>query len=211
MNTFLETKNQTDSHLLSELLTGEQEQKERLTQQIFSSCENNLNKLASSSIESLLSIEGMTLENAQRIVFVFELGRRKEDETVNKEITSINSSRASFNLLQPILSHLNHEEFWIIVLDRANQVLRKIQLSKGGSSGAIVDGKILFRTVLAIDKAAAIIIAHNHPSGNLTPSQADKHLTAKIRTFAEHVDLKLLDHIIVGGNKYFSFLDEGLM
>ena len=105
---------------------------------------------------------------------------------------------------------LNHEEFWIIILNRANYVLRKDQISRGGISGTVADPKLIFKSALD-HGGSSIILAHNHPSGNLQPSQADITLTRTLKEAGQFLEIPVLDHIIVSDNSYFSFADEGML
>jgi DNA repair protein RadC len=143
------------------------------------------------------------------IVAALELGRRRKDLEGNEK-SRIGSSKDAYDLVKADLLDIGHEEFWILLLNRANRVIKKSQISQGGVAGTVADPKIIFK--LAVDElASGIILAHNHPSGNLTASQADLDLTKKLREAGKLLDIQVLDHIIVAGQKYFSFADEGLM
>lgn len=115
-----------------------------------------------------------------------------------------------FNLLQPILGELPHEEFWIVYLNNSNKVLHQAQLSKGGITGTLVDVRLVLKQALEIG-AIGLILAHNHPSGGLNPSTADKQITQKLKTAAQALDMKVLDHIIITQREYFSFADDNLL
>ncbi|MDX1463722.1 MAG: JAB domain-containing protein, partial [Marinirhabdus sp.] len=117
---------------------------------------------------------------------------------------------AVFRLLQPILGALTHEEFWIVYLDNSNNVIQTKQLSKGGITGTLVDSRIVFKNALLFG-AVAVILAHNHPSGGLNPSQADIQLTQKLKTAGSQLDIKVLDHLIITESAYFSFADEAML
>ncbi|MBQ0786303.1 MAG: JAB domain-containing protein, partial [Oceanihabitans sp.] len=110
----------------------------------------------------------------------------------------------------PIIGELPHEEFWIVYLNNSNKVIQKNQLSKGGITGTLVDVRLALKTALEVG-ATGIILAHNHPSGTLKPSEADKQLTKKLKIAAESLDIKVLDHLIITENAYFSFADESLL
>ena len=137
------------------------------------------------------------------------MGRRRREEDVleKKKITSSNSV---FELMQPLIGELPHEEFWIVYLNNSNKVLQKTQLSKGGITGTLVDIRIVLKNALQLG-AVGIILVHNHPSGTLQPSLADKQLTQKIKTAGESLDIKVLDHIIITEKAYFSFADDNLL
>jgi DNA repair protein RadC len=122
----------------------------------------------------------------------------------------ITGSRDVYDIIKADLLDIPHEEFWVLLLNRANRVIKKWQISQGGIAGTVADPKIIFK--LALDElASGIILAHNHPSGNLTASQADLDLTRKLKEAGKLLDIQVLDHLIVAGQKYFSFADEGLI
>ncbi|MGB1217429.1 MAG: JAB domain-containing protein, partial [Saprospiraceae bacterium] len=120
----------------------------------------------------------------------------------------IRSSKDAFQILAPMVMDLPHEEFWILLLNRANKVVAKEQVSIGGVTGTVVDAKIIFRKALS-SLACGIILCHNHPSGNLNPSQADLQITKKLKQAGETLEINVLDHLIITENGYFSFADEG--
>lgn len=201
----------TDAELIA-ILIGSGSRNESavtLSQKILASAKNNLNVLGKMSIQELMTFKGIGEAKAITISAAMELGRRRraEDALVRKKITS---SQSVFELLQPLLGELEHEEFWIIYLNNSNKVLQKMQLSKGGITGTLVDVRLAFKNALQLG-AVAIILAHNHPSGTLKPSQADKNLTQKLKTAGESLDIKVLDHLIITESAYFSFADEGIL
>lgn len=180
-----------------------------LAKRVLQTVNNNLHDLARLSVKDLTKIKGIGEAKAISIVAALELGRRrKEGDTDEKP--RISSSRDCFHLLRPHLQDIHHEEFWIILLNRANRVVRKCQISQGGVAGTVADPKIIFKLALS-ELASGIILAHNHPSGNLTASQADIDLTKKIREAGKLLEIQVLDHLIVAGQKYFSFADEGML
>ena len=180
-----------------------------LSQRILASIENNLNELGKLSIRNLTGFKGLGNAKAISIIAALELGRRRREEDVleKKKITSSNSV---FELMQPLIGELPHEEFWIVYLNNSNKVLQKTQLSKGGITGTLVDIRIVLKNALQLG-AVGIILVHNHPSGTLQPSLADKQLTQKIKTAGESLDIKVLDHIIITEKAYFSFADDNLL
>lgn len=180
-----------------------------LSQKILASANNNLNELGKKSIQDLIQFKGIGEAKAIAISAAMELGRRRRAENAleKKKITSSNSV---FELMQPILGELSHEEFWLVYLNNSNKVLQTSQLSKGGITGTLVDVRLAFKNALQLG-AVAIILAHNHPSGTLKPSQADKNLTKKIKTAGESLDIKVLDHLIITESAFFSFADEGIL
>ncbi|MFT5103150.1 MAG: DNA repair protein RadC [Candidatus Latescibacterota bacterium] len=180
-----------------------------LSQRMLASAKNNLNELGKASVKSLMDFKGIGEAKAVSIVAAIELGRRYRSEaTIKKQ--KITSSQAVFDLLQPILGDLYHEEFWIVYLNNSNGILKREQLSKGGITGTVVDVRLAFKLAIQLG-AVAIILAHNHPSGTLKPSQADINLTQKLKSAGESLDIKVLDHLIITENSYFSFADENLL
>lgn len=180
-----------------------------LSKRILNSVENNLNALGKLSISQLIQFKGIGEAKAISIVAAAELGRRRRVEEA-LELIKITSSKSIFELMQPLIGELSHEEFWVVYLNNANKVLYKSQLSKGGITGTLVDVRLVFKTALEIG-AVSIILSHNHPSGTLTPSEADKQITNKLKKAGESLDIKVLDHIIITENAYFSFVDEGVL
>ena len=181
----------------------------QLSQSILSKAENNLNNLSRFSIDDLMKFKGIGKAKAISIFSALELARRKS-ATVKDKRSKIKSSKDAFNELMGGFLDLSHEEFYILLLNRANEVIGKEQISKGGVAGTVADGKIIFSHALS-KKASGIILAHNHPSGSLNPSEADLHLTQRLVSFGKYIDLEILDHLIFSDNNYFSFADEGVM
>ncbi|MBU2061438.1 MAG: DNA repair protein RadC [Bacteroidetes bacterium] len=179
-----------------------------LSKRILSGVNNNLNALGKLSMASLTEYKGIGEAKAISIIAALELGRRRRTEEA-VELVKITSSKAIFELMQPIVGELPHEEFWIIYLNNSNKVLSKSQLSKGGITGTLVDVRIVFKKALELG-ATALILCHNHPSGTLVPSEADKHITRKLKLAGESLEVKVLDHVIVTENSYFSFVDSGI-
>lgn len=180
-----------------------------LCKRIFASVDNNLNALGKLSIKQLMAFKGIGEAKAITIAAALELGRRRRVEDA-LQLEKIESSRSVFNLMQPILGDLPHEEFWILYLNNSNKVLHKSQLSKGGITGTLVDVRLVLKNALEVG-ATALILCHNHPSGTLKPSQADRDITQKLKAAAESLDIKVLDHLIVTEKAYFSFADDNLL
>ena len=180
-----------------------------LAKSILLASENNLNNLGKKSVADLTKLKGIGPAKAITIISALELGRRQKLDQV-KDKTKITSSKDVFNIFQPVIGEISHEEFWVILLNRNNKILKKINISKGGLSSTVIDVRIILKHALD-ELASAIILCHNHPSGNTEPSQEDKKITSKIKTAAESMDISLLDHIIVTHTNYFSFADEGLL
>ncbi len=201
----------TNSELIAILIgSGNREETAvELSKRILNSVNNQLNDLGKLSIEDLTKFKGIGEAKAIAIVAALELGRRRKAETVEIAPT-IKSSRDVYRNILPVFEDLEHEEFWVICLSKANKIKYKHLIGRGGVSGTMADVKIIFKT--AIEKlASAIIVAHNHPSGNLTPSSADKQLTKKIVESGKLLDIPVLDHLIVTNNGYYSFADEGTL
>lgn len=180
-----------------------------LCQRILASVDNNLSELGKLSVKQLMAFKGIGEAKAISISAALELGRRRRgEEALNKK--KITSSASVYELMQPIIGELNHEEFWIIYLNNSNKVIQKNQLSKGGITGTLVDVRLVFKQALEVG-ATSMILAHNHPSGTLKPSLADKQITDKLKNAAQSLDIKVLDHLIVTEKAYFSFADESLI
>lgn len=201
----------SDSELIAILIGSGNREKSavELSKYILLASKNSLGELGKLSVQQLCSFKGIGEAKAVSIIAALELGRRRRGEEA-LELPKIASSQSVYELLQPIIGDLAHEEFWIIYLNNSNKVIDRLQLSKGGITGTLVDVRITLRKALELG-ATSIILAHNHPSGNLNPSEADKQLTKKLQTAAESIDIKVLDHLIVTEKSYFSFADEGLL
>ncbi|RDI58441.1 RadC family protein [Flavobacterium glaciei] len=179
-----------------------------LSKRILASVDNNLNALGKLSLSQLMQFRGIGEAKAISIIAALELGRRRRGEDA-VELKKITSSKVIFEIMQPIIGELPHEEFWIIYMNNSNKVIAKSQLSKGGITGTLVDVRIVFKTALEMG-ATALILCHNHPSGTLIPSEADKQITRKLKLAGDSLEIKVLDHLIVTETSYFSFADEGI-
>lgn len=180
-----------------------------LCKRILASTNNNLSELGKLSIKQLTEFKGIGEAKAITIVAALELGRRRRGEEA-LEKKKIKSSSSVFELMQPIIGELQHEEFWIIYLNNSNKVIQKNQLSKGGITGTLVDVRLVLKNALEVG-ATGLILVHNHPSNTLRPSKADKQITQKLKTGAQSLDIKVLDHIIITEKAYFSFADENIL
>ncbi len=180
-----------------------------LAKRILVSINNNLNKLGKLTVADLTKFKGIGEAKAISIITALELGRRRRLKEASI-LPKITSSKAVFEQMQPILGELQHEEFWILYLNNSNKILDKSQQSKGGLTGTLVDVRLVLKKALELN-ATGIILCHNHPSGKLKPSNSDKILTNKLKTAAETMDIKVLDHVIITENDYFSFADENLL
>lgn len=201
----------SDAELLAILIgSGNREESAvTLSQRILQASQNELGLLGKKSVKELMKFKGIGEAKAISIVAALELGRRRRAEEPKKRV-KITSSDSVFDLMQPLIGDLGHEEFWVLFLSNSNKVLSTFQLSKGGITGTLVDVRLIFKKALE-ENAVSIILAHNHPSGNLKPSMADKNLTLKLKKAGESLDIKVLDHLIVTENAYFSFANEGLI
>lgn len=179
-----------------------------LSKRILQSLNNNLSELAKLTVKDLMQFKGIGEAKAISIIAALELGRRRKDAEPEKRV-KITDSQSAFDTIYPHLGDLNHEEFWVIFLNRANAVIGKQNISKGGVSGTVVDPKVVFKMAVQFP-ASGIILAHNHPSGNLKPSQADHQLTRKLKEAGKALDIPVLDHLIIGERDYFSFVDEAV-
>ncbi|MEO2059548.1 MAG: DNA repair protein RadC [Mesonia sp.] len=201
----------SDAELIAILIgSGSREESAvQLSKRILAASENKLNELGKLSVQQLTKFKGIGEAKAITIVAAMELGRRRRGEEAvrRKQITSAD---AVFEVMQPIIGDLGHEEFWILYLNNSNKILQKLQLSKGGMTGTLVDVRLAFKNALEVG-ATSVILAHNHPSGTLKPSEADKQLTRKLKLAGESLDIKVLDHLIVTQKSYFSFANEGIL
>ncbi len=180
-----------------------------LGKNILQTVNNDLNELARLSVKDLMKIKGIGEAKAITIISALELGRRRKDLQV-EERPRVMGSADAYEILKADLLDIPHEAFWILLLNRANRVIKKHQVSQGGVAGTVADPKIIFKVAVE-ELASGIILAHNHPSGNLAASQADIDLTKKLKESGKLLDIQVLDHIIVGDKSYFSFADEGLL
>ena len=178
-----------------------------LARTILASVSDNLAELGRLSVPDLIKFKGIGTAKASNIVAVMELGRRRRmAEGIRRR--KVHSSRVAFEIMQPIIGELPHEEFWLIALRNNNAFHRKICVSEGGVSATIADPKKIFR--LAVENnASALVLCHNHPSGQISPSRSDILLTRKCREAGKVLDMPVVDHLIIASDTYFSFADEG--
>jgi DNA repair protein RadC len=202
----------TDAELLAILLGSgnADENAVELAKRILGHFNDDLEQLNDASIATLIkNFKGIGEAKAITIAAAMELGLRRKYAR-SKEKPHITCSSDAYQLIAPYLVDIQHEEFWLLFLNRANKVTHREQLSKGGVAGTIVDAKLIFKRALEL-QASGIILAHNHPSGNLKPSQQDINVTKQLQNGAKLLDMSILDHIIVAENQYYSFADEGMM
>jgi DNA repair protein RadC len=201
----------SDAELIAILIGSgnRQESAVALSKRILKEVNGNINELAKLSVKKLTVFKGIGDAKAISIITALELGKRRQLEAA-LEKPKIASSKDVANLMQPILGDLEHEEFWVLFLNNSNKVVSKSQISKGGLTATIVDIRLVFKSALEL-ASVGIIVCHNHPSGKLQPSGADKQLTQKIKEAGTILDIKLLDHLIITEKAYFSFADENLL
>lgn len=201
----------TDSELLAILIGSgiPGESAVDLSRKMLQTVDNSLNNLGKLSIKELTKFKGIGEARAIVIAAALELGRRRQVSEA-EDIESIKSSKDIFDIMSPYLSDLQVEEFWVLLLNKSNKIIKKELISKGGVSATVVDIKLIFKS--AIDNlASSIVLLHNHPSGNIKPSKEDIRLTQKVKEACEFMDVNLLDHIIIANKNYLSFIDEGLV
>ncbi len=201
----------SDAELIAILIgSGSREESAvTLAKKMLASTKNNLNAFSKLSVDNLMSFKGIGKAKAVSIITALELAKRcRLEEALN--VDKVTSSKLIFEIMQPILGDLQHEEFWVIYLNNANKIIFKKQLSKGGITGTMVDTRLVFNKAIEL-LATGIILCHNHPSGTLKPSNADKNLTSKMKYAGETLDIKVLDHLIITEKGYFSFADSNLL
>tara|TARA_B110000046_G_scaffold154260_1_gene164119 strand:- start:18181 stop:18873 length:693 start_codon:yes stop_codon:yes gene_type:complete len=180
-----------------------------LSKRILASVGHDLQSVGKLSITQLMRFKGIGEAKAIKIAAAMEISCRRR-ETDQKKLDKINTSRSVFEIMNPLLGHLSHEEFWVLFLNNSNKILAKTHLSKGGMTSTIVDVRIVMKQALE-HSATAIVLVHNHPSGVANPIESDTLLTEKFKSAAESLDIRVLDHIIVTEKNYFSFADESLL
>lgn len=199
----------SDAELLAILIGSgnKDETAVELAQRILHSVNNNLNSLGKLEIKDLINhFKGIGEAKAITIVAALELGKRRKSSEEEKQ-NQIHSSRDVFQLFQPILGDLQHEEMWVVLINKANKILKKRQVSKGGMSSTVVDIRLIIKE--AIDNfATGIILVHNHPSGSTSPSEGDDILTQKLKDASKLMDIYLHDHLIIAAKSYFSYKDN---
>ena len=201
----------SDAELIA-ILIGSGTKKEsavELSRHILNDNQNNLHELARLNVDDLCRYHGIGEAKAITIIAALELGRRRKREEIlqRKKITC---SADVASIFIELLGDLNHEEFWVILLNRSNQIMERFHLSKGGVTGTVIDVKIILKKAL-LKLVPSFIVIHNHPSGNLQPSEADIEITRKLKDSAKIMDITLLDHLIVTQHGHFSLADSGMI
>jgi DNA repair protein RadC len=180
-----------------------------LGRRILSSVNNNLSDIGRRGIDYLKTFNGIGEAKAISIIAALELGNRRKDADVFVK-RKITCSRDAADYFMPLLSDLNHEEFWVLLLDRGNKIIDQYKISQGGIAGTLIDVRIILKNALE-KTAVSLILCHNHPSGTMEASDADLKITGKIKKAAELMDITVLDHVIIGQNRYLSLADEGML
>lgn len=201
----------SDAELLAILLGSgsRNESAVQLAQRILSHSQHNLNELGKRTVVQLMEFKGIGEAKAITIAAALELGRRRRLEEV-QERYKISSSKSVFEVMQPLIGELPHEEFWVLFLNNSNKILHKELMSKGGMTGTMVDIRLIFKSALEY-KATSLILTHNHPSGKLQASDADKEITQRLKLAGQQLDILVLDHVIITETGYLSFADEGIL
>lgn len=202
----------SDAELLAILINTGTVQKTALdiANELLSSCENSLATLGRMSVKDLNGIKGIGLQKAITIITCMELGKRRMVSTAHSK-PILHSPQEIFELLQPYFIDKKSEEFYVVYLNHAQKMMAVHQLHTGGINAVMVDVRLMFKKALELNGVTKIILAHNHPSGELRPSEADKQVTNRVKELGNLFDIKLLDHLIISDNRYFSFADEGIL
>lgn len=205
------TRSLSEAELLA-ILIGSGNSREsavELSRRILSDVNNDLSVLSKKDASYLLKFRGIGEAKAVNIMAALELGRRRRENGASVKTVIANSSDAA-NYFRPFLEDLPHEEFWVLLLNRSNTVIDKFMISQGGVTGTVIDVKLILK--IALEKlACSLILCHNHPSGNMMASEADKKVTRKIKDAAELMEISVLDHVIIAHDQYLSFADEALL
>ncbi|MGA3014480.1 MAG: DNA repair protein RadC [Bacteroidales bacterium] len=178
-----------------------------IAKQMLSSYDNNLNNFWRSGYSDLQKFTGIGRKRATKLLAIFALARRRNEAEIMSQ-QKVSNSRDAFEIFHSFIGDLPYEEFWILLLSKANGILKKVRISEGGVSGTVVDPKKIYKIVLD-HHASSLILGHNHPSGNIQPSEADQKITKKIKDCGIMLDIAVLDHIIIGDDRFYSFADEG--
>jgi DNA repair protein RadC len=201
----------SDAELLAILISSGTKKKSAvdLGRELLGMVNNNLNTLGKLTISDFRKIKGIGPARAVTISAALELGRRRKLSEL-PEVLQIKCSKDVADIFQPLLCDLTHEEFWVLFLNRSNRVINRMKISQGGISGTVTDIRIILKKAVEY-LSSSIIVCHNHPSGNLIPSESDNRITNKIRDAGNLLDIQLLDHLIISDKDYYSFADNGLI
>ena len=201
----------TNTELLALILGSGGKEKNALdiSHYLIKSVKGDLDELSAWEFDDYCNIQGIGKAKASQLMSVFELGRRKGSDHINERYQVLDSYSA-YRVIKPKLQDLKKEEFWVAFCNNANKIIRIERFSSGGMGSTVVDIRLIIRKALVL-WSSAIVLFHNHPSGNLTPSRDDRQITNKIKKALTSMEIRLLDHLIVGNNTYYSFADEGLL
>lgn len=201
----------SDAELLAILISSGTKEKSAvdLSQELLEGSENNLKEFSRKTLSELCKYKGIGKAKALVIMAALELGRRRKDSPAQKK-EKVTSSKVVYNYVKPIFEDLQIEEFHILLLNRACEIVKSVLISQGGIAATIVDGRVVFRAAIE-SSACGIILCHNHPSGQLSASPQDIKLTNDLSNFGRMIDLPVLDHLIYTDNGYFSFADNGML
>jgi DNA repair protein RadC len=180
-----------------------------LAKRILTECGDDLATLARSGVHDLRKFKGMGDAKAITILAALELGRRRRDATPGTKPLIATSAHA-YEALRGPLADLPHEEFWLLLLDRGNRLIKHSRVSIGGLHGTVADPKVIFKRALE-ERASSVVLCHNHPSGQLRPSEEDLRLTRKLVDGGRLLDIVVQDHLILTADGYFSFADHGML
>ena len=180
-----------------------------LSQRMLASCSGDLNSLGKWGLENFCAFKGMGPAKSLTVMAALELGRRRKLQE-RKERTRITSSVDIYELFHPLMADLPTEEFWVLLLNRSNRVIDKVRISSGGIDQTTADVRTILREAL-LARATQIVLIHNHPSGNIQPSQEDKRITERIKGAGRLMNISVIDHVIVTDGAYYSFNDEGIL
>lgn len=199
----------SDAELLGILIgSGNTEESAvELMRRVLLACDNNLNELGKWTYRSFSDFKGIGPAKATTVMAALELGKRRKMQEI-KERTQIMCSADVYRIFHPILCDLSQEEFWILLLNQSNKVIDKVRISTGGIDGTYADVRLILREAI-LQRATGMVLIHNHPSGNPTPSAGDKRVTTAVSKGAQTMNIRLSDHIIVCDGAYYSFADEG--
>jgi DNA repair protein RadC len=202
----------SDAELLAILIrTGSRESSAlELSRKILASAGNDLHRLGKMDLSHFSRLKGIGETKAVTIMAALELGRRRKSAEKQEKVV-IQGSNTAYKEIRSSLEDLDHEEFWIMLLNRSNELLEMANISKGGMSATVVDAKGIFKKALNTPTCCSVILAHNHPSGATKPSQADIDLTKKLVAGGKIMEICVLDHLIIGDKTYLSFADEGML
>lgn len=201
----------TDAELIAILISSgnSKESAVELSRRILDSTQNNLHELGKLNCDELKRFRGIGEAKAVTLLAAMELGRRRNQSEALDNL-QIKGSRDAADFLRPLIGDLSHEEFWVLFLNRRNKVIGKQKLSQGGMTGTVIDVRLVLKSALE-KHATSLIFCHNHPSGNLDPSDADKRITRQLKEASAWMDIPVIDHLIVTQAGYFSFADEGML